>query len=847
MKKNRIIAFSVAIFILIVGALFLFLSPRGESTASKALSIVSPTPGQTIQGSFTPQIDLKDTSNIEKVTYYIDNTFVSASYTPPYTATIDTTSFENGDHSLEIKAYYTNQATPFVTTSISFVVHNEKSAGVSQNSDTSVPEAAAAQSPTQHTLVINKGKTVTTSQSIPSSPQETSSNPTTNEPTGDTTAPNAPVNVQLEAQQSPLAVSVAWQPSPVGQEDDIAHYTLLRNGVVMTVVDPTTLTYTDTDVQPGVTYYYSLQASDTTGNVSDRSSNVSITLPGVTFFPSTDPVLYTSNTDQGSIELGVNFTPKVDGDITGVRFFKPAGATGTHIGSLYAQATGTPLGQATFTNETASGWQTVTFSHPVPVTAGTNYVATYYSQVTDYAATTHYFDTPPPVNPYLNFFQSDGTHVNGVYGSSATPVMPQNTFNGANYWVDVTFSPQPTHVAVAVSDIPSIPWEGGPSYYASYAKAKAQGWTNPSHFPIGVWFESVLSQNDVDLDKAAGLNTYVQLTQDSDANLITSNGMSTIAGVITNDTAQAPERVGWMVEDEPDINYGAGNDPWNGSFGPGTCIPTQDQGGKCGYTELSALLLQLPSNDGRMRYVNFGKNALMINSGGGNQFVNNYTDATSADMYYYTDPNLCDEALHFLNIPTDQCRVAANYGMTVDQMRQLDSLDGVRQPIYGFVEVGHPFTDPNAPTITGPQIEGAVMNSLIHDARGIIYFNHNFSGPCTSNHDLRDACGAAVRPNVTAVNQKINDLAPVLNTQSLEYSFNNSLDTMMKKYNGSYYIFAMTKRGVSAGSYTFTLPVGLSSANVQVLYEGRSLPITSGTFSDSFSNESAYHIYKITP
>ena len=39
-------------------------------------------------------------------------------------------------------------------------------------------------------------------------------------------------------------------------------------------------------------------------------------------------------------------------------------------------------------------------------------------------------------------------------------------------------------------------------------------------FPVGVWFESVTSQSDIDMDKAAGLNTYVELTDNSDLPLI---------------------------------------------------------------------------------------------------------------------------------------------------------------------------------------------------------------------------------------------------------------------------------------------------------------------------------------
>ena len=67
-----------------------------------------------------------------------------------------------------------------------------------------------------------------------------------------------------------------------------------------------------------------------------------------------------------------------NGTVTAVRFYKGAGNTGTHVGSLW-DAGGGRLGQVTFTNETATGWQTATFATPVAVTAGTTYVVSYYA------------------------------------------------------------------------------------------------------------------------------------------------------------------------------------------------------------------------------------------------------------------------------------------------------------------------------------------------------------------------------------------------------------------------------------------------------------------------------------
>ena len=62
-------------------------------------------------------------------------------------------------------------------------------------------------------------------------------------------------------------------------------------------------------------------------------------------------------------KLGVKFRTDVDGSIDGIRFYKSAANTGTHVGNLWTNG-GTPLGSATFTGETASGWQEVTFGDP---------------------------------------------------------------------------------------------------------------------------------------------------------------------------------------------------------------------------------------------------------------------------------------------------------------------------------------------------------------------------------------------------------------------------------------------------------------------------------------------------
>jgi Domain of unknown function (DUF4082)/Bacterial Ig domain/Fibronectin type III domain/Lysyl oxidase len=144
--------------------------------------------------------------------------------------------------------------------------------------------------------------------------------------------------------------------------------------------------------------------------------------------------------DGRSVELGVKFSSEVTGSVTGIRFYKATTNTGTHIGSLWS-ATGTLLASATFANETASGWQQVSFSAPVAITANTTYVAGYF------APKGHYSDTSsglasavssPPLTALAN-----SVSPNGVYTYSGTSTFPTSSYKATNYWMDIDFEPEP--------------------------------------------------------------------------------------------------------------------------------------------------------------------------------------------------------------------------------------------------------------------------------------------------------------------------------------------------------------------------------------------------------------------
>ena len=162
-------------------------------------------------------------------------------------------------------------------------------------------------------------------------------------------------------------------------------------------------------------------------------TTVAVTAPPTSLWPTTKKPGTVDVGEGDAVSLGVKFSANTNGTITGIRFYKSAANTGVHTGSLYS-STGQLLATGTFVNETASGWQTLIFSSPVSITAGTTYVASYFAPnghfSVDRKAFTKSFTSgnlTVPINGGV--FQ---------YGSSAA--YPTQSYQASNYYVDVLFT-----------------------------------------------------------------------------------------------------------------------------------------------------------------------------------------------------------------------------------------------------------------------------------------------------------------------------------------------------------------------------------------------------------------------
>ncbi len=190
------------------------------------------------------------------------------------------------------------------------------------------------------------------------------------------------------------------------------------------------------------------RAVDDSGNLQTPSAGVSVNVAGprgITIWSDSVLPTDTSTSDTRAVEVGVKFKSDVSGLVDGIRFYKGSQNTGVHTGELWS-STGQLLATATFSAESASGWQKVLFSAPVAINANTVYVASYHTNTGYYASDLNYFDGLGVNNGPLHALSNSVGGGNGVFVYSAGTAFPTSIFQSTNYYVDVLFTPTVTVV-----------------------------------------------------------------------------------------------------------------------------------------------------------------------------------------------------------------------------------------------------------------------------------------------------------------------------------------------------------------------------------------------------------------
>jgi hypothetical protein len=234
--------------------------------------------------------------------------------------------------------------------------------------------------------------------------------------------------------------------------------------------------------------------------------------------------------DGQPVNLGLRFRSASDGFIRSIRFWKRTGNNGTHIGTLWSN-TGTKLGEVTFTAETASGWQTATFATPVPISANTTYVASYFCPLGQYSLQPNYFNANGGTgtynaNPPLSA-PADGLYgANGIYSYNSSVGFPSQSAGSANYWVDVQFEASGSSggnnnnnagaSSINTSPIPfsdpdiTAPFRGAESWHYSNADLRISNPTESAYIPpLDIYHRSHLSWHELETEQGVYDWSYV--------------------------------------------------------------------------------------------------------------------------------------------------------------------------------------------------------------------------------------------------------------------------------------------------------------------------------------------------
>jgi hypothetical protein len=201
-------------------------------------------------------------------------------------------------------------------------------------------------------------------------------------------------------------------------------------------------------------------------------------------------------------------------------------------------------------------------------------------------------------------------------------------------------------------------------------------------------------------------------------------------------------------------------------------------------------------------------------------------------------------------------------------MEQLSRVNRSSKPVLGTVEVGCPFAGVSSRgnCITVRQFQAAGWHSLIAGARGIIWLQHSFSGPCQDFNTFYDGSTPSsslykcqITPGetlhdlvqgVTAFNREVTSLSGVLLSPSATEYVRTSADvsTLTKAYKGACYVFAGSGQPARPPAINQTVRFRLHdryTGPVVVYGEHRTVPARKGVFRDLFADATAVHIYRI--
>ncbi len=355
-------------------------------SSAPVVSLTAPANNASVSGTTTISANASDNVGVTKVEFYNNGALLYATNVSPFNYSWNTTSVANGSYSLVAKAYDNTG--------------NQTQSG---------------------TILV-----------------------TVNNPVADTVAPTASVTAPAASATVSGIVAVS---AAASDNVGVSRVEFYINSVLVSTdsASPYSYSWNSTSAANGSSTLRAI-AYDAAGN-SGQSATVTVTVNNPVSVPVPAGSIWAATVvpdviDAGpdsAVELGVRFRSDSAGYINGIRFYKASTNTGIHAGNLWDNS-GKLLATATFTNESASGWQQVNFATPVAIAANTVYVASYHTNVGHYSASQSFFAGKGVDNPPLHALADGISGASGAYAYGSSSSFPNQSWNSSNYWVDVAFS-----------------------------------------------------------------------------------------------------------------------------------------------------------------------------------------------------------------------------------------------------------------------------------------------------------------------------------------------------------------------------------------------------------------------
>jgi Beta-galactosidase len=352
--------------------------------------------------------------------------------------------------------------------------------------------------------------------------------------------------------------------------------------------------------------------------------------------------------------------------------------------------------------------------------------------------------------------------------------------------------------------------------------------TEPGSFPIAVWLQA---PTNAERYRAIGVNTYVGLWRgptEEQLDALDKAGIRLICGQNERSIRfkDRPTIVGWMHGDEPDNAQSLGSGRGYGPPIPAARIVE-------GYEKIRK------ADPDRPVLLNLGQGVAWDGYHGRGVRTNHPED-------YREYVKGCDIAsFDIYPASHEKEEVAGNLWYVPQGVDRLKRWGEGRKDVWCCIETTGINNASRRPT--PPQVRSEVWMALIHGARGIIYFAHEFKPKFIEAGLLADE---AMAREVGAINRQIRELAPALNSSDVkdDASVTSSdvrvpIDFVVKRHAGETYLFSVAMRGGETTA-TFTLS-GKGDARVEVLGEERSIKPVGGKWEDRFTGYQV-HLYRIT-